>query len=160
MSADIFSGLGGLMKGLSGFVPQDDPDFRLMNAQTEVSEQRTRLTDLYAQIGKLAVEKYGLESFDAYADKLKLTQSNLAAAEAALNAAQQGKEARELAEKEKEEKETCPECGFRNPDGVKFCQECGAKLGIRPKNLCKKCGAELSAGTRFCGECGFKQPEA
>lgn len=156
---DIFGGLGGLMKGLSGLMPQDDPEIKLMNAQTEVNEQKARLTDLYAQIGKQAVEKYGLETFDEYADTLKLLQSNLMAAESALKSAQQQKEAIELAEKEKAERETCPECGARNPGEVKFCQECGAKLGIRTKNLCVKCGASLALGARFCGECGTKQPE-
>lgn len=158
--ADIFGGFGTLMKGLSGFMPPDDPDVKLMCTQTEVEEQKAKITELYALIGKQAVEKYGMEAFAGYADSLKLAQGNLTAAESALKSAQKEKEAMELAEQEKAEKETCPECGAHNPEGIKFCQECGAKLGIRTKNLCVKCGAELAFGTRFCGECGARQPEA
>lgn len=31
MEDDLFGGLGGLMKGLSSFMPQDDPDAKLIN---------------------------------------------------------------------------------------------------------------------------------
>jgi class 3 adenylate cyclase len=44
----------------------------------------------------------------------------------------------------------CKECGSENPDGKKFCGDCGAPLA----NLCPKCGAENAAGKRFCGDCG------
>ena len=65
----------------------------------------------------------------------------------------------EEAKKEQEDQQTevqcvCPECGYRNLEGVKFCQQCGAKLGL---SNCKKCGAVLTPGTQFCGECGTKQ---
>lgn len=158
MASDIFGGLGGIMKGLSGFMPQDNPDIKLMNAQTEVNEQKKRLSEIYARIGETAIERYGMEAFIEYADKLKLAQNNLIAAEEYLKSAKEEKEAKELEEKEKMERETCSECGAHNPDGVKFCQECGAKLGSQSKNLCVKCGAELAEGTRFCGECGARQP--
>jgi hypothetical protein len=43
----------------------------------------------------------------------------------------------------------CPKCHVMNPDGKKFCRECGAKLTF----LCPQCAAELSPGDNFCGEC-------
>lgn len=46
----------------------------------------------------------------------------------------------------------CPKCKYENRAGVKFCEECGAKLPV----ICPNCGAELSAGTKFCGECGTR----
>ena len=47
----------------------------------------------------------------------------------------------------------CPQCGFQNAPGVKFCNECGAKQG---KATCPNCQAELNPGAKFCNECGQK----
>ena len=44
----------------------------------------------------------------------------------------------------------CPKCETENPDGMKFCVECGKKLEIR----CPKCGFGNSPTFKFCGECG------
>jgi adenylate cyclase len=44
----------------------------------------------------------------------------------------------------------CPECGFENPDGFKFCGSCGTELSVS----CPNCGAPAPSGFRFCGECG------
>jgi len=44
----------------------------------------------------------------------------------------------------------CPKCKFDNREGIKFCEECGAKVELR----CPKCGAEIPPGRKFCGECG------
>ena len=54
----------------------------------------------------------------------------------------------------------CPQCGTGNPEGTKFCQECGAKLEtpmpVAPVEVttCPSCGFQNPAGTRFCQECG------
>jgi membrane protease subunit (stomatin/prohibitin family) len=48
----------------------------------------------------------------------------------------------------------CPTCGTENPEGAKFCQNCGTALG--PK-ACTNCGAQLAPGAKFCPECGTKQ---
>jgi class 3 adenylate cyclase/tetratricopeptide (TPR) repeat protein len=45
----------------------------------------------------------------------------------------------------------CPECAFNNPDGVKFCVECGSKLEIK----CPQCSFINSPTFKFCGECGY-----
>jgi class 3 adenylate cyclase len=44
----------------------------------------------------------------------------------------------------------CPKCQFENPEGIKFCVECGNKLGA----ICPKCGFSNSPSFKFCGECG------
>jgi class 3 adenylate cyclase/tetratricopeptide (TPR) repeat protein len=49
----------------------------------------------------------------------------------------------------------CPGCKFENRDGVKFCEECGAKLDLQ----CPRCSAKIPPGRKFCGECGHKLTE-
>ena len=44
----------------------------------------------------------------------------------------------------------CPACQAETRPGVKFCEQCGARL----ETVCATCGARLAAGARFCGECG------
>jgi class 3 adenylate cyclase len=43
----------------------------------------------------------------------------------------------------------CSECGFDNPESMKFCTECGTPL----QNRCAQCGFENPPGAKFCGEC-------
>ena len=44
----------------------------------------------------------------------------------------------------------CLQCDTDNPDGAKFCIECGSAL----RNPCPNCGGENVAGAKFCMECG------
>ena len=46
----------------------------------------------------------------------------------------------------------CPGCRFENPDGMKFCGECGQALNV--STACPGCDFENPPGFRFCGECG------
>ncbi len=153
MTNDLFGGFGGLMKGLSGFMPQDDPNVKLMTAQTELSDLQQRETELYAEIGRQAAAQNSGQ-YPELESKLGLVQANLAEAQSRLKTAQAEKERKEQEEQRLEEQCTCTACGYRNPEGVKFCQECGAKLGVN--TLCPLCGAKLTPGVRFCGECGAK----
>ena len=44
----------------------------------------------------------------------------------------------------------CPKCESENRDGIKFCEQCGAKMELE----CPNCKAKIPVGVRFCGECG------
>ena len=44
----------------------------------------------------------------------------------------------------------CSKCQSENREGVKFCEDCGAKMEVK----CPSCGAFIAMGKRFCGECG------
>jgi len=46
----------------------------------------------------------------------------------------------------------CPKCQFVNPEGARFCNDCGSKLEI----TCPKCGKVNPSGSKFCNECGQK----
>jgi class 3 adenylate cyclase len=53
----------------------------------------------------------------------------------------------------------CPSCGFENPEGMKFCGQCGSPLGPR----CPQCGFDNPSGFAFCGQCATpltEQPPA
>lgn len=156
MANDLFGGLGGLMKGLSSFMPQDDPAVKMMNAQSQVSDLKKQESELYAEIGRMAIDRYGLDAFGDVANRLRLVQSNLDIATRDLNAKKAEQEEKERAQKEAAAALCCSSCGYSNPEGTKFCQECGAKMGAQ---TCATCGAPLQAGSRFCGECGARQPE-
>ncbi len=44
----------------------------------------------------------------------------------------------------------CPTCKTHNPEGAKFCFNCGTTLAID----CRNCGTRLLANARFCFNCG------
>jgi DNA-directed RNA polymerase subunit M/transcription elongation factor TFIIS len=164
MANDLFGGLGnlggalgGLMGGLakSGLVPKDTPEGKLLSAKSEMGDLQNQENALLLEIGLQAYERNPSEwPQDA---KLKLIRENMAAAKAALNEAKQAQEQADAAKAAEDAKGKCPNCGHRNPEGVKFCQECGTPLAAAGPRHCTSCGAELAPGTRFCGECGAKQ---
>jgi len=44
----------------------------------------------------------------------------------------------------------CLKCRTENPESVKFCGECGAKL----EKVCPKCNYTNPPQFKFCGDCG------
>ena len=50
----------------------------------------------------------------------------------------------------------CQSCGFENPTGSAFCEECGNSL--QPAG--PACGSEIRTGARFCRSCGGNLGEA
>ncbi|MCX5852734.1 MAG: AAA family ATPase, partial [Deltaproteobacteria bacterium] len=45
----------------------------------------------------------------------------------------------------------CSNCGIENPEGYKFCNECGQKLVL----ACPSCRMINQPGSKFCGGCGY-----
>ena len=48
----------------------------------------------------------------------------------------------------------CPRCQVQNRDGVRFCEECGARLEV----ACPSCGSAVGLDKKFCGQCGTGLP--
>ncbi len=44
----------------------------------------------------------------------------------------------------------CPQCQSENREGVKFCEDCGARMDVE----CPNCKAKVPPGKKFCGDCG------
>lgn len=157
MARDLLGGLSGLVRGLTSIMPQDDPDVRIFKVQSEANELAEQEAALYGEIGKKAVEQYGLAAFGELADRLKTIQDSRIAAQARLEALQSEKEVSDQAAQPG--CRACSDCGHENPEGTKFCQECGAKLALsaeQPGRVCPGCGAEAAADVRFCNECGTR----
>ena len=152
MAGDLFSGL---VKGIGAFMPKDDPNVALLQAQTEINELESKITELYAGIGeKLFSSICNNAEYSELVEEINFAKKKLENKRKELNTAQETKFEQEQKEREQLQRRTCPNCNTLNPEGVKFCQECGAKLNISTKIRCHECGAENPAGTRFCGECG------
>jgi len=164
MANNIFGlggGLGGALSGLmsglakTGLVPTDTPEGKLLNAQSTLTDLQKQETALLLEIGRQAyAQNPGAWPQDA---NLKLIRQNMAAADAALAEAQQSQKAAEKAKAEEDAKGRCPQCSHKNPEGLNFCQECGASLAASAGRHCTTCGLELAAGVRFCGSCGARQ---
>jgi len=45
----------------------------------------------------------------------------------------------------------CPKCKFENPEGRKFCRECGSDLIL----ACPNCSSEIIPSDKFCGACRY-----
>jgi len=52
----------------------------------------------------------------------------------------------------------CPNCASQQPDGVAFCDECGAEMEnevmLTAAVACPACGAPVASGDAFCEHCG------
>ncbi|MEX1352356.1 MAG: zinc-ribbon domain-containing protein [Desulfobacterales bacterium] len=49
----------------------------------------------------------------------------------------------------------CPRCTHQNPPGVKFCSECGQRMGT----LCPDCNTMNLTESKFCHQCGQFLPK-
>lgn len=83
MKDDVFAGLGGLMKGLTGLMPQDDPEVKKMQAQSDLNDLRKQETEIYAEIGKQALSRSSGQ-FPELESKLRSVQVSLAQAQSRL----------------------------------------------------------------------------
>jgi ribosomal protein L40E len=156
MANDLFGGLGDLFGGLAkSVIPKDTPEGKLLNAQSELKDLQKQEDEILLEIGRQAYESN--PSAWAQDGKLQLIRQNMSIAQATLDKAKSDQESAEAEKKALDSARTCSNCGHVNPEGTKFCQECGTKIGAPEKTFCTSCGAELAPGTRFCGSCGAKQ---
>jgi len=52
----------------------------------------------------------------------------------------------------------CPSCGADNPDGKKFCGDCGKALPQQLFRMCMKCGRSINWDSNLCPYCGYRLP--
>lgn len=160
--------IDGLIKGVSGFLPQDDPDVKILTAQTELRDLSEKEEKIFARLGRIVYDIDAGESHPEIRAELKMLINSRHEVEERLQAAREEKALREKAEAEERARREaeemalgCPCCGTYNPEGTNFCQGCGTRL-VPPaqvsgsKRFCPNCGSEVATGYRFCSSCGTK----
>lgn len=111
--------------------------------------EQTELT-AYAELGQKLLPEIAQNSEHApLVEQIRATDGKLAALR------------EELAALETEYKKrlaalTCFSCKALNQEGAAFCEACGTKLGVKPKEYCEGCGTLNRPDQKFCGECGAK----
>jgi len=159
MADDLFGGLGGIGDLIGGIAknttPKDSPEGKLLHAQSDLSDLKKQESELLVEIGRQAYAQN--PSAWSQDSKLKLIQQNISEAESSLNEAKQAQQSAEANKAANDAGRTCTNCNTMNPEGVKFCQECGTPLGAAAVKHCGNCGAEMAPGVQFCGECGTRQ---
>ena len=158
--SDFLSGLGGIIKGMQPLMDEEARNDVSMNAfllQSDVSSLAGKKRDVFARIGEAVCAAQGqYPEFSALCDEAAILQKQLDAKKAQMEAAKQ--EAEQLEKQKQRERDACTSrnCGYENEPDVKFCGECGEKLGLPPAANCPKCGEILKQGVKFCGSCGTK----
>ncbi len=164
--AGIFDGL---VKGLASLAPQDDPDVKIFNVQNDLKELEEKEKEIFAQLGRQVYEVGGREAYPEAGVQLEALAANRVQIQQRMNQLKEEKEARECAEAQAaaereaaEASRTCPNCGAVNPEGGKFCCDCGTRLpeAAPPqpkKRFCTSCGTEIAEGMKFCSACGTRQ---
>ena len=117
--------IDGLIKGVSGFLPQDDPDVKILTAQAELREFSEKEEKIFARLGRAVYDTDGGESHPEIKTELEVLFNNRYAAEERLQAARDEKILREKAEAEErarreaeEAAHSCPNCGSYNSPGT------------------------------------------
>lgn len=72
--------IDGIVKGLSGFMPQDDPDVKIFNAQSELKELAGKEEKVYARLGRQVYETDGGKSYPEIKTELDQLAANRQAA--------------------------------------------------------------------------------
>lgn len=125
--------------------------------KTRLGEIAGQMTDLeqteyeaYAELGRVVLpELEGRGTHAEIVSRIRETSEKLSALKV------------ETASLEAEQKHriaaiTCYKCNTVSSEGAAFCEECGAKLGEKPKEYCEACGTMNHPGQKFCGECGAR----
>lgn len=120
--------LKGLVKGLSGFLPQDDPDVKIFNAQNALKDITKKEEEVFTRFGRRIFESQGASEHPDIAAELERLIAEKAAADDNLRQAQDEKAARQRVQEGIEEKRFCSNCGIAIAAGTQFCTACGTRV--------------------------------
>lgn len=175
--ANLFkSKLDSLVKSMSSLIMGEDAkqkdEFTLQceALDKQVEEFKSHEKELYADIGVVAIEKYGAEPFGELGQSFAQVQEQIKAAEAQkaelirvheeeLRAAEEARKAEEE-RKAAEEAARLAEEARKAEEAARLAAEAEAaqaQPAARPAGaVCPICGHENAQGMKFCGECGAR----
>jgi len=119
------------------------------NTAQSIGEQSAALQNAYAELGRELYPALAEGEYIQLAERIKTAEANLYALKSEQSAMEN--EYRRLTETA-----TCFYCKTINADDAAFCEECGKRLGEKPREYCEACGTVNNPGQKFCGECGAK----
>lgn len=114
-----------------------------------ISEEETKINNIYYQVGKLYVTKHPHDHEEEFAC---MVASLVEAEEKIKNYRQQIQDIKGVVR--------CSQCGAEVQSGVAFCSSCGTPMPkVQPINTddivrCESCGAMVKKGVHFCTSCG------
>ena len=140
------------------------------------AELKTREHELYADIGVIAIDKYGAAEFGEIGESFEKVQSEIRETEAAkVELIHAKEEAERLAEEARKAEETRKAEEARQAEEARKAEaarkaeeakqaeearkaaESGKVAGVPTgKTICSVCGTANDAGMKFCGECGAR----
>ena len=114
-----------------------------------ISEEETKINNIYNQIGKLYVTMHPHDCEKEFSDMIaSIKQSD----EKIISYRQQIQDIKGIIH--------CEKCGAEVPTGSAFCSSCGAEMPkIKVTNVdetvqCEHCGAKVKKEMKFCTNCG------
>lgn len=173
----LVKGITTLISGSSEAEPvKDEFTAKCEELDQKVAELKTREHELYADIGVIAIDKYGAAEFGEIGESFEKVQSEIRDTEAAKvelirakeEAERLAEEARKAEESRKaEEARQAEEArkaeAARKAEEAKQAEEArkaaesGKVAGVPTgKTICSVCGTANDAGMKFCGECGAR----
>jgi len=118
----------------------------------QISKLEQSESQLYTDLGRKVLPDLPDDAYPELVAEIKLIENNLIGRRYEQNSLEKQYQQIIIAA-------TCFYCKAVNADGSAFCEECGKRLGEKPKEYCEACGTMNHPGQKFCGECGTKLPE-
>lgn len=131
---------------------RDELKINIDGITEKISNLENSATQLYTDLGKKVLPDLPEDAYPEIVAQIKETENNLTGLRFEKNSLEEEYQKIIIAS-------TCFYCKAVNSEGAVFCEECGKKLGEKPKEYCEACGNMNNPGQKFCGECGAKLAE-
>lgn len=151
----INDSLESIFKGISDLLKQSESDINLFTHSAEFAELKKRCRDLYAEIGRQAMN-LNPDGWGSSGEELKKIRERIEALEKEYSQSRDNWKQYCDEFKKAFVPNACPKCGHINAIDAKFCSQCGVSLDADSTPVCPNCGYEYDEDMAFCPKCGTK----